>query len=132
MSDQAGLMQQWRLPTPLLTALQRAQLHLQRLRLYPPLLLCLLVHCPRLELLLYIVRLLLTVQILMKGVAAPPLRLTSGVAVLMIHDGLLLETSCNPLNHDNDNHCSNNQQVKHHIQPRHHSSLVSSVASSQP
>ena len=127
MSDKAGLMKQGRLLTPLLIVLQRAQLHLQRFCLYPPLLLCLLTHCPRLELLLYIFR-LLTVQILTKGVAAPPLRLTSGVAVLMIHDGLLLGMSCNPLNHDNGNHYSNNR-TKRHI---HHSSSVSSVASRQP
>ena len=98
-------------------------------------------HCPRLELLLYIFRLLTTVQILTKGVAAPPLRLTSGVAVLMIqrkwnynHDGLLLEMICNPLNHDNNNHDNNNHYCLNHNAKRHiHlSRLVSSTASRQP
>ena len=140
MSDKAGLMKQWRLLTPLLIVLQRAQLHLQRFCLYPPPLLCLLMHCPRLDLLLYIFRLLTTMQVLMKGVAAPPLRLTSGVAVVTTphgwnyeHNDLLLGMICNldggnhaQLNQHNDNHPSNDQ-AKHHI--RHHSSLVSSTAS---
>ena len=128
---------------PLLTAPMCRQRRLQRFCLSPLLLIaiCPLLCFPLLERLFYIL-IARTVQVLMKGVAAPPLRLTSGTANLLTQC-LLLEMqlqlqrqtygNCNhndynPLNHDNGNiHC-----LKHHAKHHIHSSSVSRIVSSQP
>ena len=98
--DRGGSRLQW-LPTTSHTWCrpwaQTAQAAVQGGRLAPdrggalcpqlPPLLCLLLRCPLLVQILYIhilFRLQTTVYLLTEGVAAPPLRLTSGVAVLMI------------------------------------------------